>query len=242
MNKLTPEEEYVIIHKGTEKPFSGKFCKFKEIGVYICKKCGCSLYKSEHKFDSSCGWPSFDDEIKGAIKRTIDKDGIRTEITCLVCNAHLGHIFEGEGFTNKNIRHCVNSISMDFVSIKDVVTKFEQAVFAGGCFWGVEYWLKNADGVIYCNSGYAGGYVDNPSYEDVCMGETGHIEAVQVVYDKRLNNFEHLAKLFFEIHDPTQLNRQGPDVGEQYQSAIFYANDEQKNIAIKLINILKEKS
>lgn len=241
MNKLTPEEEYVIINRGTEKPYSGKFCNFKEEGIFICKKCGCALYKSEHKFDSNCGWPSFDDEINGAISKTKDKDGIRTEISCSVCNAHLGHIFEGERFTNKNIRHCVNSISMDFIPLQDSYTKFEQAVFAGGCFWGVEYWLKNEKGIINCISGYTGGYVENPTYKDICKGTTGHAEAVQVIYDKKQNSFENLAKLFFEIHDPTQLNRQGPDVGEQYRSAIFYVSDEQRNIAENLINILKEK-
>ena len=116
--KLTPEEETVIVYKATEMPFTGMYEAFWERGTYVCKRCGAPLYRSESKFEGGCGWPSFDDEIQGAVKRSLDADGVRTEITCANCGGHLGHVFTGEGFTKKNVRHCVNSISIDFIPDK----------------------------------------------------------------------------------------------------------------------------
>jgi len=236
---LTEQEKKVIINKGTEVPFSGKFYNFNEKGTYICKQCGAPLYLSTSKFDAGCGWPSFDDEIKGAIKRIPDADGHRTEIICANCGAHLGHVFSGEGFTSKNIRHCVNSISMEF--IPDNPPKTETAIFAGGCFWGVEYYMKKIEGVVNIESGYIGGNTENPTYEEVCRKDTGHAEAVRVTYDPKKTDYKTLAKMFFELHDPTQINRQGPDVGEQYRSEIFYTTPEQKNMAEQLVSYLKTK-
>lgn len=240
LNKLTPEEERVIVHKGTEMPYTGKLYKNTAAGTYVCRQCGASLYRSEDKFDAGCGWPSFDQEIRGAVTRTTDADGMRTEITCSRCGGHLGHVFEGEGFTDKNVRHCVNSISMEFVPASQSVA-IEKAYFAGGCFWGTEHLLQKEPGVISVVSGYMGGHTQSPTYREVCDGNTGHAETVQVEFDPGKTNYEKLARLFFEIHDPTQVNRQGPDIGEQYRSAVFYVDDQQKQITEKLIGLLKDK-
>jgi peptide methionine sulfoxide reductase msrA/msrB len=237
-NKLNEEEQRVIINKGTERAFTGVYTDHFENGTYTCKQCGQELYKSKDKFHSGCGWPSFDDEIPGAVVRNPDPDGMRTEIVCSKCGGHLGHVFKDEGFTKKNTRHCVNSISMNFIPNN---TTNKKAYFAAGCFWGVEYHFQQKSGVIKADSGYMGGHLKHPSYKEVCYTDTGHLETVEVVYDQHKVSFEDLAKLFFEIHDPTQTNGQGPDIGSQYLSAIFYNDEEEKKICEKLINILESK-
>jgi peptide methionine sulfoxide reductase msrA/msrB len=238
-NTLTPDEERIIIHKGTEPPFSGEYTDFSESGTYTCKRCDAPLFLSTQKFASHCGWPSFDDQISGSVTMLPDADGRRTEIVCATCGGHLGHIFHGEGYTPKNSRYCVNSLSMNFVP--EDTTLDHVAYFAAGCFWGVEFYFQKAKGVISATSGYMGGKTENPTYEDVCTGKSGHAEAVEVVFDPAQTDFETLAKLFFEIHDFTQRNRQGPDVGTQYRSAIFYTTHEQQQISMKLAGVLSEK-
>jgi peptide methionine sulfoxide reductase msrA/msrB len=239
INPLSPDEKRVIINKGTEAPYSGDLLNEKRQGTYTCRQCGAALYYSSDKFESHCGWPSFDDEITGAVMRIPDADGRRTEIVCSNCKGHLGHVFLGEGFTDKNTRHCVNSISMDF--IPGELELEEKAVFAGGCFWGVEYYMQKIDGVKTVVSGYTGGRTENPSYQDVLYKNTGHYEAVEITYDPQKVDYETLAKMFFEIHDPTQKNGQGPDIGKQYRSAVFYQDEEQKVVTEKLIDQLEKK-
>ncbi len=263
MKKLTPQEERVIVRKGTEAPFTGKYYQHFEKGVYTCLRCGAELFESSSKFRSDCGWPSFDEQIPGAVKWQRDRDGRRTEIICATCGAHLGHVFVGEQLTAKNTRYCVNSISMDFTPAEQRTQKAAlqattlqasnprsaipapqsqgRALFASGCFWGTEYYMQRAPGVISTTVGFTGGRTEHPTYKQVCTGRTGHAETVEVIYDPSKTSYEKLAKLFFETHDFTQLNRQGPDIGTQYRSAIFYLNDEQKQIAERLVQQLREK-
>lgn len=229
---------HIVRDKGTEHPFSGEYTDSDEAGTYLCRQCGLALFRSKTKFHSMCGWPSFDEEIAGAVKCEIDRDGHRTEILCARCSAHLGHVFTGEGFTAKNLRHCVNSLSLDFVNDQQVIDT-EEAIFAAGCFWGVEYYFKKLTGILKTEVGYTGGNTNNPTYEEVCAKPTGHFEAIRVIYDPNKINYETLTKYFFEIHDPTQTNGQGPDLGEQYLSVVFYYDETQKNIAEKLIKQLE---
>lgn len=235
--KLTPFERFIIEDKGTERPFTGEYWDHFADGSYHCKRCGALLYQSTDKFDGHCGWPSFDDEVEGAVKRQQDADGYRTEILCANCDAHLGHVFMGEGFTDKNTRHCVNSASLSFVANEKVQ---ETAVFASGCFWGTEYHLAKKKGVVETTVGYTGGEIVNPSYEQVCTGTTGHVEAVKVVFDPSVVSYRDLLVLFFETHDFTQENGQGPDIGSQYLSRVFYFNENQKETAEKTIRYLEE--
>ena len=240
-NELTPFEQNIILGKGTEEPGAGKYVHNQEVGTYLCKRCNAPLYRSADKFEAHCGWPCFDDEILGAVKRIPDADGIRTEISCAVCGAHLGHVFEGEKLTPKNIRHYVNSASLNFIPAESPLPQTERAIFAAGCFWGTEYHFQKVPGVIATTVGYTGGHTDNPTYREVCSGTTGHKEAIEISFNPNQTTFEKLAKLFFEIHDFSQTNGQGPDLGEQYLSYIFYTNSEHKKVAEKLIDILKQK-
>jgi len=240
ISSLTPIALQVIHDKGTEPPYSGDYESWDKPGTYLCRCCGLALFRSQSKFHSRCGWPSFDEEIMGHVVRKADSDGKRTEILCARCQGHLGHVFSGEGFTEKNQRFCVNSISLDFVASLGV-DDTEEAIFAAGCFWGVEYYFKKLDGVLATEVGYSGGDSDTPDYKTVCTGRSGYFEVVRVIYDPEKLDYATLARYFFEIHDPTQTDGQGPDKGEQYSSVVFYYNAKQQHIAEELIQMLRDK-
>ncbi len=237
---LTPDILKITKEKGTEYQFSGVLNSNEKQGTYLCRQCGRALFRSHSKFHSSCGWPSFDEEIQNTIEKIPDNDGNRTEILCSRCHSHLGHVFLGEGFTNKNLRHCVNSLSLEFVENSQIIDT-EEGIFAAGCFWGVEYYFKKLNGVLKTEVGYIGGHKNYPSYEDICSKKSGHLEAIRVIFNNTILKYEDVIKYFFEIHNPTQTNGQGPDIGEQYLSAIFVYDEIQKDISKNCIQILKNK-
>ena len=239
LNKLTKEEKGVILDKETEPPFTGEYDNFFREGIYLCRRCNTPLYKSENKFEAHCGWPSFDEEIPGRVKKQPDPDGRRTEIICAACGAHLGHVFTGEELTPKDTRYCVNSLSLRFIP-KDKTDKYETAVFGGGCFWCFEAIFRRLRGVESVASGYAGGKKENPTYEEVSTGETGHAEVVKIVFDPNIISYGTLLEIFFALHDPTTPDRQGADTGPQYRSMILYATAKQKETAEKYLEKIKK--
>lgn len=239
-HNLSDQEKRIILQKGTEAPFSQDDASLGGAGIFICKQCDAPLFCSQSKFHSGCGWPSFDEAIQDHVRQTKDADGKRVEITCAKCHGHLGHVFYGEMFTRKNTRHCVNSLSMRFVSAY-TSEGFERALVAGGCFWGIEYFMKDLKGVKKVTSGYTGGHVCHPTYQEVCSGLTGHVETCEVIFDPDIISYQKVLERFFEIHDFTQKNGQGPDLGSQYLSKIFVLSEKQKALAESLISQLKSK-
>lgn len=238
--KLTTEESSVILAKGTEPAFCGNLLDNKKEGTYICRLCDLPLFSSDAKFDSGTGWPSFFKPYDTAhVKEIKDKSHgmVRTEILCARCEGHLGHVFD-DGPRPTGLRFCLNSVSLTFVEKGQPMPqgatpmKLETAYFAGGCFWGVEDRFQQLPGVVEAVSGYMGGKVQKPTYKQICTTDTGHAETVKVVFDSSKISYPELLNRFFRFHDASQVDRQGPDVGTQYRSAIFTA-DESQAAAVK---------
>jgi len=259
--KLTPLQFHVTQQCGTEPPFQNEFWNNKKPGIYVDVVSGEPLFSSLDKFDSGTGWPSFTKPLKEAdvVDVADSSHGMsRMEVRSKSANSHLGHVFD-DGPEPTGLRYCINSASLRFIPAEDLEKEgygeyrklfdkgesgressrspeksgpeYELATFAAGCFWGVESLFTQVKGVLETTVGYTGGTMINPTYRQVCTGITGHAEAVQIKYDPRVVSYEELLSLFWRMHDPTTLNRQGPDEGTQYRSAIFYHNEEQRNAA-----------
>jgi peptide methionine sulfoxide reductase msrA/msrB len=224
---LTPEQYRITRGQGTEQAFCGIFHDNKKQGIYLCVGCGLPLFRSDAKFESGTGWPSFFQPVAAeniGETKDVSHGMTRIEIHCARCNGHLGHVFN-DGPRPTGLRYCLNSDAMTFVEKKPAVTdsksQREKAMFGAGCFWGVEETFRQMKGVTSTAVGYSGGKTKNPTYKEVCADTTGHAEVVQVEYDPSQVSYDQLLEVFWNNHNPTTLNRQGPDVGTQYRSAIL---------------------
>ena len=251
---LTPDQYKVLRMCGTERPFSGKFNDFWEEGTYACAGCETPLFASKAKYEHGTGWPSFFEPIDvSRLELREDRSYlmVRTEVRCAACGGHLGHVFD-DGPAPSRLHYCINSAALYFRPAGRAAessasgpgqsaseTKTEVATFAAGCFWGVEHKFRRIPGVVDTQVGYTGGRTDHPSYEEVCTDRTGHAEAVEVRFDPSRVSYKELLEAFFSLHDPTQLNRQGPDAGTQYRSAIFSHGEQQRRQALEAVAALE---
>ena len=248
---LTPLQYHVTQKNGTERPFDNEYWDNKKEGIYVDIVSGKALFSSTNKFDSGTGWPSFTKPIEDtAVTNKVDTShGMeRVEVRSSEADSHLGHVFDDGPLEEGGKRFCINSAALKFIPKEDLANQGygqylpifdepakEVAIIAGGCFWGVEKLFSDLKGVINAENGYTGGYLDNPIYEVVSLGISGHAEAVRVTFDPKIISYEEILRFFFTIHDPTTKNQQGNDIGSHYRSEIFYLTEAQRLVAEKVI-------
>ncbi len=255
---LTAQQFYILRQNSTEPPFDNEYWDNKKHGIYVDVVTGAVLFSSTHKFDSGTGWPSFTQPVKNdaIITRSDPSHGmVRTEVRSKSSDGHLGHVFD-DGPAPTGLRYCINSAALRFIPVEKMIEggyldymylfdgmqlPFEQIILGGGCFWGVEAYFKKVKGVIDTAVGYSGGTTQNPDYKTVCTGTTGHAETVLVTFDPNVTTLDKILKHFYAIHNPSTPNRQGPDIGTQYRSALFYISDKQKHTIDEIISQLKAK-
>lgn len=249
-NKLSPEQYRVVRESGTEAPFKNEYWNNKKAGIYVDVVSGEPLFSSTEKFDSGTGWPSFTIPLGRAKMHHIKDSGLgmlRTEVRSSIADSHLGHVFN-DGPRPTGLRYCINSASLKFIPAEEMEEKgygelmylfpevyagkrgWDFIVLGAGCFWGTEAYFKKVKGVKQTLAGYSGGEIPYPSYQDMVTGKTGHAEVVLVYFDPARIKFNILLNIFFMIHDPSSLNKQGNDTGTQYRSAVFYHSTEQKKV------------
>jgi peptide methionine sulfoxide reductase msrA/msrB len=253
LKKSLSSEQFAVTQQcGTEPAFHNAYWDNHKPGIYVDVVSGEPLFSSLDKFDSGTGWPSFTQPVKGTdvVEKKDSAYGmVRTEVRSKLADSHLGHLFD-DGPGEKGLRYCINSAALKFIPVEEMdqagysqylepfvkaglitAPTHETAILAGGCFWGMEEIIRKIPGVIKTTVGYTGGKIADPTYEEVCGGDTGHAEAIEVMFDPARLNYEALLDYFFRMHDPTTLNRQHNDVGTQYRSAIFYNSEAQKQTA-----------
>ena len=248
---LTPDQYRVTQRNGTERAYSGEFWLHDEPGIYVDVVSGEPLFASVDKFDSRTGWPSFTKPVDGrnvVTKRDFTMLFPRTEVRSAHGDSHLGHVFKDGPRNRGGLRYCINSAALRFVhrddleaqgysdyvtlfSKEDSMSEYKTATLAGGCFWGMQDLIRRQPGVVSTRVGYTGGRNANATYRN----HPGHAEAIEIVYDPAQTDYRALLEFFFQIHDPSTKDRQGNDLGSSYRSAIFYVDDEQKQVALDTI-------